>query len=123
MEYARIQLLALEMDLLKKLKELGGDVNEFMNTMQQSLGNLTEMNCYSAFRNYASVLCKHGSKVIREQRKRSECNNLSSYSVRQSGIQTEASTSRACSTISYEFKLFGAGIQAADGKDIPRIFK
>lgn len=73
-EYVRIQLLALEMDVLKKLKELGGDGNQFMNTMQQSIGMLTEMHCYSAFRKYASILCTQGSQVLSEQRRRSECN-------------------------------------------------
>jgi two-component system response regulator YesN len=75
-EYVRIQLLALEMDLLRKLKELGGNVDQFVQYIQQSLGKLTEINSYSQFHQYAMTLSLNGFEALHKQRKQSENNTL-----------------------------------------------
>ena len=76
MEYVRLQLLALEMDVLKRLKELEGDIDHFRQEQAQSQGRLTEINCYSAFREYGLALCSRAMAVLREQRKQNECNTM-----------------------------------------------
>lgn len=75
-EYVRLQLLSLEMGILKKLKELGGNVDQFVQRIQQSLGKLTEINSYSEFHQYAVTLSLIGFETLRKQRKQSENNTL-----------------------------------------------
>lgn len=75
MEYIRIQLLALEMAVLKKLKELEGDTDYFLLSLQAGLERtLMEIDCYPAFRQYGLTLCAKGSQVLRKRLRERECN-------------------------------------------------
>ncbi|MGG4220482.1 helix-turn-helix domain-containing protein [Paenibacillus jamilae] len=75
-EYVRIQLSALEMGISKKLKELGGDGDAFMRSIQAAFGTLTETTSFPAFRRYALALCLSGAAALCEQRERSECRTI-----------------------------------------------
>ncbi|MEN1987755.1 helix-turn-helix domain-containing protein [Paenibacillus hubeiensis] len=72
-EYVRVQLLALEMGVLKQLKELDGDMDSFMLHVQQMPVGLTGIHSYPAFREYALELSRIASKALQEQRKEKEC--------------------------------------------------
>lgn len=75
-EYVRIQLLGLEMGIRKQLKELEGDVDQFMRDIQHTLGVITEINSYPAFQEYALVLSQNAMKVLQKQRKEKEYNTV-----------------------------------------------
>ena len=75
-EYARVQLLALEMGVRKQLKELDGDVDHFMRDMQNTLGLTTGMSSYSAFREYALELSQNAMKMLMELRKEKEYSTI-----------------------------------------------
>lgn len=75
LEYVRIQLLALEMAVLKKLTELEGDTDHFLLSLRTSLERtLMEIDCYPAFRQYGMILCAKGSEVLRKRLRERECN-------------------------------------------------
>ncbi|MDR9746294.1 response regulator transcription factor [Paenibacillus taichungensis] len=75
-EYVRVQLLALEMGVLKHLKELDGDVDRFKLQLQHMLGGLTDIDSYPAFREYALVLSINALRALQEQRKEKECSTI-----------------------------------------------
>ncbi|NUU79318.1 response regulator transcription factor [Paenibacillus xylanilyticus] len=75
-EYVRVQLLALEMGVLKKLKELDGDVDHFMLQVQNMSGGINGIDSYPAFLEYALVLSLNALKTLQEQRKEKECNTI-----------------------------------------------
>ncbi|WP_211748174.1 helix-turn-helix domain-containing protein [Paenibacillus sp. Marseille-Q4541] len=75
-EYVRVQLLALEMGVLKQLRELDGDVNSFMLHVQNMSGGITRIDSYPAFREYALNLSLQALKSLQEQRKEKECNTI-----------------------------------------------
>lgn len=72
-EYVRVQLLALEMGVLKQLKELDGDVERFVLQLQHTLGVLTDIESFPAFREYALILSLNALRALQEQRKEKEC--------------------------------------------------
>ncbi|MDK8189755.1 helix-turn-helix domain-containing protein [Paenibacillus sp. UMB7766-LJ446] len=72
-EYVRVQLLALEMGVLKQLKELDGDVERFVLQLQHTLGVLTDIDSFPAFREYALILSLNALRALQEQRKEKEC--------------------------------------------------
>lgn len=72
-EYVRVQLLALEMGVLKQLKELDGDVDRFVLQLQHTLGVLTDIESFPAFREYALILSLNALRALQEQRKEKEC--------------------------------------------------
>jgi two-component system response regulator YesN len=76
MEYVRVQLLALEMGVLKQLKELDGDVERFVLHLQHMLGGLTDIDSYPAFREYALILSLNALKALQEQQKEKECSTI-----------------------------------------------
>lgn len=71
-EYVRVQLLALEMGVLKQLKELDGDVDSFVLQLH-TLGVLTDIESFPAFREYALILSLNALRALQEQRKEKEC--------------------------------------------------
>ncbi|MFS0855638.1 helix-turn-helix domain-containing protein [Paenibacillus taichungensis] len=75
-EYVRVQLLALEMGVLKQLKELEGDVDSFELQLQQMLGGLTDIVSYPAFREYALILSLNALRALQELRKEKECSTI-----------------------------------------------
>ncbi|PWW34389.1 MULTISPECIES: response regulator transcription factor [Paenibacillus] len=75
-EYVRVQLLALEMGVLKQLKELDGDVDRFVLQLQPMLGGLTDIDSYPAFREYALILSLNALRALQEQRKEKECSTI-----------------------------------------------
>lgn len=75
-EYVRVQLLALEMGVLKQLKELDGDVDRFVLQLQQMLGDLTDIDSYPAFQEYALILSVNALRALQEQRKEKECSTI-----------------------------------------------
>lgn len=76
MEYIRIQLLALEMEILKQLKVWGGNADHFAESLQTEPGVLTEGLGYEEIRRYASALCMKSMELLGEQRKRSQANTI-----------------------------------------------
>jgi two-component system response regulator YesN len=68
-----VQLLALEMGVLKQLKELDGDVDRFVLQLQHTLGVLTDIESFPAFREYALILSLNALRALQEQRKEKEC--------------------------------------------------
>ncbi|WP_337031195.1 response regulator transcription factor [Paenibacillus illinoisensis] len=76
MEYVRVQLLALEMSILKELKELDGDMGSFMLHVQNKVGGITKIDSYPAFRDYARVLCLNALEALQQQRKEKECSTI-----------------------------------------------
>ncbi|KGP78879.1 MULTISPECIES: response regulator transcription factor [unclassified Paenibacillus] len=72
-EYVRVQLLALEMGVLKQLKELDGDVERFVLQLQHTLGVLTDIESFPAFREYALILSLKALRALQEQRREKEC--------------------------------------------------
>ncbi|MDN8587233.1 helix-turn-helix domain-containing protein [Paenibacillus sp. 11B] len=75
-EYVRVQLLALEMGVLKQLKELDGDVERFVLQLQHTLGVLTDIESFPAFREYALLLSLNALRALQEQRKEKECSTI-----------------------------------------------
>ncbi|KOY16372.1 helix-turn-helix domain-containing protein [Paenibacillus xylanivorans] len=75
-EYVRVQLLALEMGVLKQLKELEGDVDSFKQHIQNTLGGITGIGSYPELREYALILSLNALKVLQEQRKEKECSTI-----------------------------------------------
>lgn len=76
MEYIRIQLLALEMEIFKQLKIWGGNADQFAESLQPEPGVFTEGLGYEELRRYANGLCMKSMEVLGEQRKRSEANTI-----------------------------------------------
>lgn len=75
-EYVRVQLLALEMGVLKQLKGLDGDVDRFVLQLKQKLGDLTDIDTYPAFREYAFILSLNALRTLQDQRKEKECSTI-----------------------------------------------
>ncbi|WP_405152658.1 helix-turn-helix domain-containing protein [Paenibacillus sp. FSL K6-0108] len=75
-EYVRLQLLALEMGVLKQLKELDGDVGKFVLHMQHRLGDFTNLDSYPELQGYALVLSLNALRALQEQQKEMKCSTI-----------------------------------------------
>lgn len=75
-EYVRVQLLALEMGVLKQMKELDGNVDRFVLQLQHMLGDLSDIDSFPAFREYALILSLNALRALQEQRKEKECSTI-----------------------------------------------
>ncbi|UPK41398.1 response regulator transcription factor [Paenibacillus pabuli] len=75
-EYVRVQLLALEMSILKQLNELKGDIGRFMLHVQNMAGIITKIDTFPAFQEYALMLSLNALKTIQEQRKEKAGNTV-----------------------------------------------
>ncbi|WP_018752439.1 response regulator transcription factor [Paenibacillus sanguinis] len=76
MEYIRIQLLALEMEILKQLKAWGGNAEHFAERLQPGLSVFIERLNHAEIRRYTADLCRRSMEVLGEQRQRSEANTI-----------------------------------------------
>ncbi|MCM3781610.1 response regulator [Neobacillus mesonae] len=75
-EYVRVQLIALEMGVLRQLKELEGDEDKFVAHVQKMAGDITGINSYPAFREYGLILSLYAMEALQSQRKRKECSTI-----------------------------------------------
>lgn len=75
-EYVRVQLIGLEMSILKHLKELEGDVDRFVQHVQHMAGDITGINSYPAFQQYGVILSLNALKALQEQRKQKEFSTI-----------------------------------------------
>lgn len=76
LEHVRVQLLALEMSIRKHLKELDGDVDCFMEDVQNLSGVITGTSSYVEVRDYTFMLSLTAMKVLQELRHRKESNTI-----------------------------------------------
>ncbi|MFD2700494.1 helix-turn-helix domain-containing protein [Paenibacillus shunpengii] len=75
-EYVRVQLIALEMGVLKQLNELEGNVDAFIQQVQNEAGDITGINSFPRFLEYGLMLSRTAVKEIQEQRKRKEFSTI-----------------------------------------------
>lgn len=75
-EHVRVQLIALEMRILRHLKELKGDVGNFLIYVKNMASDITGIHTYPEFRDYGLKLSFKAMETLQEQRKQKECNTI-----------------------------------------------